>query len=277
MTELLSYNTHNIHTNVNTNTNTNHKFCCVICNKEYTRKSSLDKHRILCDFKLKTKREHQIDSEELADIPNHIQLVKIVQELTLKLTKMEGKMEEMQKWINIKKKKLNVIMWLNSNVKPTIGFLEWVNTSLLVKSEHFENLMENSLFHTIQQVFEFNLAETTDFIYPIMCFSQKSSIFYICEKKEDDTPEWRQLQLADMVLMLRTVQSRMIKELTKWKLDNQYKFDDNDKIAELFNKTVIKLMNISFTQDANLSRIRNGLYNYLKTDLKTQIDYEFEF
>ena len=69
----------------------------------------------------------------------------------------------------------------------------------------------------------------------------------------------------------------MIKELTKWKTENQNKFDDNDKISELFNKAIIKLMNISFTQDATLSRIKNGLYNYLKTDLKTMIDYEFEF
>ena len=28
------------------------KYCCGVCNKEYTRKSSLDKHKILCDFKI---------------------------------------------------------------------------------------------------------------------------------------------------------------------------------------------------------------------------------
>ena len=143
--------------------------------------------------------------------------------------------------------------------------------------EHFENLMENSLFNTIQQVFEHNLCVRGDFVYPIRCFSQKTGIFYIGEKKEDGTPEWRQLVLTDMILILKTLQNRMIKELTKWKTENQNKFDDNDKISELFNKAIIKLMNISFTQDATLSRIKNGLYNYLKTDLKTMIDYEFEF
>ena len=35
------------------------KYCCLACNKQYTRKSSLDKHKILCDFKIKTKREIQ--------------------------------------------------------------------------------------------------------------------------------------------------------------------------------------------------------------------------
>lgn len=255
----------------------NTKLCCAACNKQYTRKSSLDKHKILCDFKLKTKREKQIDFEELGDIPNHLQLVKIVQELTLKLVKMEEKMEHMQKWVDKKKKKLNVISWLNVNTVPTIGFLEWVNTCITVKQEHFENLMENSLFHTIQQVFEDNLCEKDDFIYPISCFSQKAGIFYICEKKPDGTPEWKQLVLSDMILLLKNIQNRMIRELTKWKTENQSKFDDNDKISVLFNKAIIKLMNISFTQDATLSRIKNGLYNCLKTDLKDMIDYEFEF
>ena len=253
------------------------KYCCLVCNKQYTRKSSLDKHKILCDFKLKTKRQLQIESEELNDIPNHLQLVKVVQELTFKLLKMEEKMEEMQKWVDKKKRKLNVIVWLNANVVPTIGFLEWINTIFVVKPEHFENLMDNSLFHTIQQVFEHNLCEKGDFIYPIKSFSQKQGNFYICEKKEDGTPEWKQLVLTDMVLILKTLQNRMIKELAKWKTENQSKFDDNDKISELFNKAVIKLMNMSFTQDATLSRIRNGLYNYLKTDLKTMIEYDFEF
>ncbi len=50
------------------------------------------------------KLKKQIEIEELGDVPNHLELVKIVQELTLKLIKMEEKMEEMQKWV-IKKKK----------------------------------------------------------------------------------------------------------------------------------------------------------------------------
>jgi hypothetical protein len=251
------------------------KLCCNVCNKEYTRKSSLDKHKILCDFKMKTKREHQIEIEELADIPNHYQLVKIVQELTLKMIKMEEQMEEMKFWVDKKKRKVNVVVWLNTNVVPTIGFLEWINISV-VKPEHFESLMENSLFHTIQQVFEHNLCEKTDFIYPIKCFTQKQGNFYICENKHDGSPEWRQLVLTDMVSILKTIQRGFIKQLTNWKKDNKQLFDDNDRVSISFNKAVIKVMDISFTQDATLSRIKNNLYNYLKTELNI-IDQQLEF
>lgn len=255
--------------------NTN-KYCCVVCNKEYTKKSSLDKHKILCDFKLKTKRDHQVDFEEIGDIPSYSELVKIVQELTMKQIKLEEKLEEMKKWVNIRKKKINIVTWLNTNIIPSVGFTEWVNNYIIVMPEHFENLIENTLFYTVQQIFEYNLTNKDNFVYPIRCFTQKAGIFYIGDKKEDGTAEWRQLILEDMVLLLRIIQNRVIRELTKWKMDNQHKFKDNDKISTLFNKAVIKLMNISFTPDVTMSRIKNGLFNYLKTDLKNMIEYDFE-
>ena len=252
------------------------KYCCLVCNKPYSRKQSLDKHTILCNFKLKSSSEREIEFEELGDIPNHLQLVKIMQELTLKYVKIQEQLEQMKKWVDKKKKKLNIICWLNLNSTPTVGFLEWVNTCLVVKREHFECLMDDTIFKTIQQVFEYNLPKTNDFIYPISCFSQKSNTFYICEKKADNTPEWKQLLLSDIVLILKTIYHRMIRELTKWKTENQSTFNDNDKVSELFNKAVIKLTSLSFTQDATMSRIRNSLYTYLKTDLKTFIECEFD-
>ena len=252
------------------------KYCCLICNKKYSRKMSIDKHIILCNFKLKSNSERQIEFEELGDTPTHLQLVKIVQELTFKYVKMQEQLEQMKQWVDKKKKKLNIISWLNSNRTPTVGFLEWVNTCLVVNQTHFKSLMENPLFKTIQQVFEYNLPETNDFVYPISCFSQKTNVFYICEKKADNTPEWKQIALTDMVLLLKTLQHRMICEISKWKTENAQNIYNNDKISESFNKAIIKLMNISFTQDATMSRIKNSLYTYLKTDLKTFIECEFD-
>jgi hypothetical protein len=59
----------------------------------------------------------------------------------------------------------------------------------------------------------------------------------------------------------------MIGELSEWRKENRQLFAENDRVADQFNKAVIKLMNIGFTQDANMSRIKNGLYHYLKVDL----------
>jgi hypothetical protein len=256
----------------------NDKYQCTICKKQYTKKSSLDKHKILCDFKLKSNREKQIEIEELGDTPNHLELVKIVQELTLKMIKMDEKMEEMQKWVIKKKKKINVVSWLNSNMNANIGFLEWVHTSIIVTPEHFETLMENTVYYTFQQIIEQNLCKKNDFIYPICCFTQKPGIFYICEKNNYDISEWKEMESTDIVLLFKKIHSNLIKELTNWKNNNEHQFDENDKISILFNKAVIKVMNVNVTSpnDNSFHKIKHGLFNYLKSDLKMVLDIEFE-
>lgn len=254
------------------------QYRCEICKKQYTKKSSLDKHKILCDFKIKSKREKQIEIEELGDVPTHLELVKIVQELTLKLVKMDEKMEEMQKWIIKKKKKINVISWLNANVNSTIGFLEWVHTTIIINAEHFETLMENNVYYTIQHIFQDNLCKKDDFVYPICCFTQKPGIFYICEKNANNMSEWKEMDDSDMILLFKKIHTNIIRELTNWKIANQHQFDDNDKISILFNKAVIKIMNINVTNpsDTSFSKIKHGLYNYLKSDLKMILEFDFE-
>lgn len=256
--------------------NSKSKKYCPICNKEYTKKSSLDNHTLLCEFKMKTQRERQIEEEELGDIPTYDQLVKIVQQLMLKQIKMEEKMEEMQKWVEHKKKKINIIAWLNETSVPTIGFLEWVHTSIHIKPEHFEYLMDNTIFDTIQKILEDNLLKETNFEYPICCFTQKLNMFYVGEKRENGTAEWRPLLLEDMQLILKTIQNGIIKQLTKWKQENQETFHENDRKAILFNKTVIKAMSIHFHPDHFMSRVKNNLHNYLKKDVKT-FEFHFEF
>ena len=271
-----SYTNTGANTGANTDKISGTKYCCQVCKKTYTRKTSLDKHKILCDFKTKTKLEHQVEEEELGDVPTHEQLVKIVQELTFKYVKLEEKMEHLQKWVNQKKQKIKVIDWLNEHIDATIGFKEWI-TTVQVLPEDALSLFDNNIFQTFQLIIENNLKETNEFIYPIKCFSQKTNIFYVCEKTVDNKCIWEQSTTDSVLLLFKKIQCKIIAELTKWKVTNKAQIDGNDKLSDQFNKAVIKLMSVNFTtHDVNASRIRNGLYTFLKTDLKNLIEYEFE-
>ena len=252
--------------------------CCVVCKKDYTRKSSYERHKLLCDFKLKTPREHQIEIEELGDIPSHFQLVKIVQELSSQVRKLTTELNEMKKYVEKKKRKLNAVLWLNTKINPTMGFLEWVHTSLTVNSSHFEYLMdgENSIYVVIQRIFEDNISPSMDFVYPISAFTEKPGVFYICEKQASGEASWALLEMPDMLLMLKKIQNGLVRELTNWKTINKARMDDNDRLAIAFQRAIQKLFSISFTQDNNFSKMKNSLYAYLKTDLKS-VEFEFEF
>lgn len=240
-----------------------YKYSCLICKKEYTRKASLDKHKLLCDFKSKTKTELIVQDEEIGDKPSYDQLVKIVQELSIKYNKMESKVDELQQWITRRKKKQDVISWLNINVNATVGFLEWVTILIEVKSSHFEYLMENNIFQTYQIIFDYNLRDVDNFVYPISCFKDKPNIFYICEKGEENDSVWRQMEPTEFIQLLKRLHNLLLSELTKWKKDNRERIEANDKLSEIFNKAVIKLMSISFMPDgvSNVNKIKNSLYN----------------
>ena len=244
-------------------------YSCSLCKKEYTRKASLDKHTVLCKFKSKSTLELQVAVEEASDKPTYDQLVQIVQELSIKYVKMEEKQNEMQQYIDRKRKKMDVIAWLNINVNPTVGFLEWIAMNVTVVPQHFLELLkpEITIFECLQEVFEYNLFKD-NFVCPLKCFAQKNGIFYIYEPSADiNASLWREMELKDFVMLLKQVQKKLIGELSEWRKSNQKLFYDNDRVADQFNKAVIKLMNISFGQDANMSRIKNGLFHYLKTDL----------
>jgi hypothetical protein len=115
-------------------------------------------------------------------------------------------------------------------------------------------------------------------VCPIKCFSQKPNIFYVSEKTPDGKSIWRQLELDELLLLLKKIQSKLLVELSRWKLENKNKIEDDDKLSEQFNKAIIKLMNITIVaHDVNVGRIRNNLYNFLKMDLKNLIEYDFEF
>ena len=247
-------------------------YACALCKKDYTRKGSLDKHIVLCEFKSKSKLELQVAVEEAPDKPTYDQLVKIVQELSIKYVKMEEKMTEMQQYIDRKKKKVDVISWLNSHVTPTTGFLEWINVVVTVEQSHFLHLLrpETTIFDSLHEVFTYNLLKT-DFVCPLTCFAQKNGIFYICEPEQENGFVWVEMELKDFVLLLKQIQKKMIGELSEWRKENRQLFTENDRIADQFNKAVIKLMNIGFTQDANMSRIKNSLFHYLKVDLDSLV------
>jgi hypothetical protein len=88
--------------------------CCVHCGKSYKKKTILEKHVILCELLTKTKKGIIIEQED--DIPSQHKIYNILLELGVKFNQLEEKVDELNKWVVKKKKKINVVEWLNANI-----------------------------------------------------------------------------------------------------------------------------------------------------------------
>jgi hypothetical protein len=240
----------------------------------------------------KSKRLKMCEEEETTNVPSVLQLYNIIQEMALKQQKMEEKMNEMQKWIDKKKKKLNVVHWLNTQFTPLATFEIRVK-SIAVIQEDISVLIEQNFVQTVVNILKRNLSPPKDGLVkePFACFSEKNSVFYIYKERSEETREelsadkkdeksenkWSKMTPDEFTYLLRVIHSKLLNAICTWRDINSERIKYNDKFAELYNKTVIKLMGVDFNQEATLSKIRTPLYNYLKGDLKNMVEYDYEF
>ena len=243
--------------------------CCIHCGKGYKSKTMLEKHLILCEITHKTKNK-QIDVFE-NDVPSQKMMYKMILELGQKLNRMEEKMDKVNKWVVKKKKKINVLEWLNNTVKPEYTF-ERVIDNVIIANSDIEYLFNNNIYDTLNEVFSRTIYFDT---IPIFASIQKSNLLYIFDTI-DGQLIWTEMTRDKLIRFLNQVQMKLSKALFEWKKQHKAELNSSDTYATMFDKSVSKLMGADFKQDNTLSRIRNMIYNKMKIDVKTMVEYEFE-
>jgi len=256
--------------------------CCLHCGKGYKTRINLEKHLLLCELLHKSKRISITDDDEL-ELPSQKQMFQMLLELGQKYSKLEEKVDEINKWVIKKKKKINVLEWLNTNIIPELIFENLPEKIQIVEAD-MEFLLQNSFLDTINEIFArtiYNISETEN---PIFAFAQKTNIFYIYENNdkndknnENSNPVWLELSKDKLVRFLNKIQMKISKGFSEWKKKKIDKIRENDSFSILCDNAVIKIMGTEFKQDATLNKMKSAMYNKMKTDMKALIEYEFEF
>lgn len=263
--------------------------CCIHCGKSYKLKTNLNKHTNLCELIHKSKRNNSyLIIEEEEELPSQKNMYKMLLEMAQKYSTLEEKMNEMNKWVNKKKKKINVLDYLNTNITPLLLF-EKLSEKIIVTDDDINFLLNNTFYDTINELFTKTIYNTTDndntadnnTKYPIFALFQKSNTIYIYDKAIDNNNNnnnvWQECTREKLVKFLNIIHIKISKYFYDWKKSKTTEINNDDNFATLCDKTLIKLMNIDFKQDAILSKVKSQMYNKLKTDMKMLIEYEFEF
>jgi hypothetical protein len=257
--------------------------CCVHCGKGYKTRTNLEKHLVLCELLHKSKRTLSNDDEEMP-MPSQKQMFQMLLELGQKYSKLEEKIDEMNKWVVKKKKKINVLEWLNVNMVPDLIFENLTDKIPIIESD-MEFLLQNSFLDTINEVFARTIYNISENENPIFAFAQKANIFYIYDtngtkinnNSENIQPGWLELPKDKLIRFLNKMQMKISKSFYEWRKKNAEKIRNNDNLSISCDSAVLKIMSTEFKQDATLSKMKLIMYNRMKTDMKALIEYEFEF
>ena len=244
---------------------------CKYCGKGYSKKSNFERHISLCELLFDCKNNKNVDDEE-QDIPSQRKMYKMLLELGNKYSKLNEKMEDMNKWVVKKKKKVNVIEWLNEHNKSEIKFDNLIE-KIIVNKEDVTYLFNNSFYDTLNNIFSRNIYQT-ETEYPIISFIQKNNVFYVYENEE---VKWVELSREKIMRFLNRVHTKLLRVYIEWKKENSKQIEEDEKLSIQCDKTTVKMMAIDFNQESILSKVKSNMYSRMKKDMKGLIEYEFDF
>lgn len=249
--------------------NANPLYKCKHCFREFKQHQKLNEHLItkhLFNDVMNT-------NSEIADLnipktlPSYVEIVYMLQSQQRQINQMQITIDKLS-YLNIKKK-INIIDWLNINIIPNIPFNEWCK-QISIYSSDYEYLINNSLIDTLGVIIKREIKLSNTNIYPIFCVSQKNNIFYVWNEQTNEC-NWEKNEPIE--LLLKEIQHKLLQQLSIW-ISNNPIMNMNDMELNNYNDSLIKMMDML---DMNKqTKFKHLLFNYLKKDLKTIIEYEFE-
>lgn len=244
---------------------------CRFCSKKFTRKIYYDRHILVCELLCKTSKERSLDAEETEDIPTIRKLYGIIMEMSIKYKKLEEKVDELSKYVDTKKKKIDIIEWLNITYKTGVPFQEWMN-QIKVERKHLEYIFDKDyVYGAVELLREFIERQREDDLeVPIRCFEQKENTFYIF----DEDSKWVEMQYSQFDKMIDFISKQFLHEFVVWQNENKHRMED-DSYSILYMKNVKKINGGNHTTSDQLyKKIYRELYKETKTNIKNINQYE---
>lgn len=243
-------------------------FYCRQCDKKYRRKTSFERHKIVCDVLSLTPKERKCaEEEEWGDLlPTTTDIRKLVVEMFYKQRNMEKELTQMKKEIVKTKKKINILDWLRDNRKSAVIFEDWL-PQIVVTADHLEVLIGKSFVACLESILDSQSLPLASF--PI-CFY--SNTFY---KFDEDSSGWRVWEKSEIVIWLDKWQRKLLLELKEWKAKRKDEWSQNEKCVEKYNTAISHLM-ISLKNDFIVNKCKSIIASHCELEKLHIVEYELE-
>ena len=246
---------------------------CICCNREYQRKLFYDKHILLCHLMMtKSIADMKKDNEEQAGTPTVRVLYEIILEMNAKMVKMEARLDEYAKWVESKKRKLNIVDWLNETYKsyPT-SYTSWFN-AIKLSRHHLEMMFDMDYVLGVAAILQTLMSVNSDSIpiessIPIKCFDQKDNVLFIF-----NNDKWQVMPAELFDTLMMTLSKKLITEFIAWQNEHYEQLENgNDNFAATHAQNLRKVMGGNISIELLGLRVKKEVFKYLKVNLKNVI------
>lgn len=244
--------------------------CCVYCGKSYRKKTNLDRHVVLCEL-LKKSRNYKPDEDMTDSVPSNLTMYRMLLELGNEFNKFKDDMIDIKKYVVKTKKKINALDWLNGHLTPDIKFTDLLD-KIYIEEEDLDYVFNNSFDDTLKHIFSKSLYILSENECPIIAFIQKTNVFYIYEQSG-----WIELTRELLCSFLNKVSMKLYRKFMDFKKRKAVEIKTDDKLSLACDKVSVKIMEVDFTKESVLNRIRSFMYSRMKKDIRGLVEYEFDF
>ncbi len=238
------------------------------CGRTFGRLLYLQRHRTCCELLRETKHVRERDLEQRADVPPLSDIWFLLQEVVEKLTKIEAANKELEKWVKVKKRRLDAIKWLDDNCSPPIDYPTWL-AGIKVNQTNLNLIFEYGFISGVLQILELALPLDSEIEHPLRGFAHKPNVLFVYSETK-----WAQMTLDQFKSLICKLHLKIHLQFKKWCDANQTLINDVHNNDE-WHRNTQKVMGGSLNYVTVIKKLHKLLYNYIKSSLHNVTEYSF--
>tara|TARA_B100000902_G_scaffold282689_2_gene268713 strand:+ start:3161 stop:3994 length:834 start_codon:yes stop_codon:yes gene_type:complete len=272
------------------------EYNCTYCNKVYVKKAAYNNHLLNCKFiricnNIKT-NSHLNDNTNDNDYDNtndnHYtqldikydgtvnDLYKLLINLNNKFEKLQNDYDELKKYVNITKNKINVLEYLNNNFCDSLFDFNLFLDSISITSIELQIIFDKDYVDGIVDIIinYINKIKENDKFVPIKAFNNKENILYVYLKSQHSNDhKWIVMDDDIINIIMKYFNRNLLPLFTEWKELYKDKVDP-DSYTTIYVKNMKRVLASNFEKKNKHAMLKNKLYKYLKVDLKNFAIYD---
>ena len=252
-------------------------YSCPHCTRGFKRDCAFDRHVAVCSFMSRSARKRKQDDKVAEVMPTMEDMFTIVLEMKAKQSHLERKVEELSKWVETKKRKLDVLDWLQQHRPMTaLSFPAWVATlEARVTRKHLELIFTNDYIQGVGLIIKELLPPTQGALgdeRPITGFNVNDTILYIYSAHG----AWEIMPDELFSSLTNAIYRGILEQLMQWQQENRWRIHQ-EAYTTIYAANIKKVMGGNLTHVYMNGRIRRDLYNLLKVNVRTITEVELSF